>query len=218
MWWMTKQINRSLKLWGTLALLLSVSRRCCCNYSLKVKYQKGSLTVVSDPLPRAYLDEPPRQTEYCDELHQKHDWRNLERAISRMTTFRCPCPLPRRLAHHSGWNFSWGQAMFLVLRWYHGLKWFAAKLRKKMIEMAQFSHLGTGGWLRRACMNRLSLDISFSSAISVIYRSQHSFYSPWNPIKPLAKGWHGSLFLFGLRHYLVTVDYNLSFFHICGFA
>ena len=39
-------------------------------YNLDVKYQKGSLMVMSDPLSRAYLDEPPSQTEFCNELEE----------------------------------------------------------------------------------------------------------------------------------------------------
>ena len=34
-------------------------------YNLEVKYQRGSLMVISDPLSRAYLDEPPTQTEFA---------------------------------------------------------------------------------------------------------------------------------------------------------
>ena len=39
-------------------------------YNLDVKYQKGSLMVMSDPLSRAYLDELPTRTEYCHELEK----------------------------------------------------------------------------------------------------------------------------------------------------
>ena len=39
-------------------------------YNLDVKYQRGSLMVMSDPLSRAYLDEPPTQTEFCNELKE----------------------------------------------------------------------------------------------------------------------------------------------------
>ena len=30
------------------------------HYNLNIKYQKGSLMVISDPLSRAYLNEPPK--------------------------------------------------------------------------------------------------------------------------------------------------------------
>ena len=39
-------------------------------YNLDVKYQKGSLMFMSDPLSRAYLNEPPTESEYCNELEE----------------------------------------------------------------------------------------------------------------------------------------------------
>ena len=39
-------------------------------YNIDVKYQKGENMVMSDPLSRAYLDEPYSQTEYCNELEE----------------------------------------------------------------------------------------------------------------------------------------------------
>ena len=37
-------------------------------YNIDVKYRKGSLMLMSDTLSRDYLDEPPTQTEYRNEL------------------------------------------------------------------------------------------------------------------------------------------------------
>ena len=39
-------------------------------YNLDVKYQKGKLMVMPDPLSQAYLDEPPAQTEFRNELKE----------------------------------------------------------------------------------------------------------------------------------------------------
>ena len=39
-------------------------------YNLDVKYQEDAKMVMSDPLSRAYVDEPPNQTEFCNELEE----------------------------------------------------------------------------------------------------------------------------------------------------
>ena len=69
---MPERIINLLKLFSrrTVAPLLSVYRGCYKRYKLDVKYQKGSLMVMSDLLSRAYLDEIPTQTEYCHELEK----------------------------------------------------------------------------------------------------------------------------------------------------
>ena len=39
-------------------------------YNHDVTYQKRSLMLMSDPLSRAYLNEPPTETEHCNELEE----------------------------------------------------------------------------------------------------------------------------------------------------
>jgi len=65
-------------------------------YNLDVKCQKGSLMVMSDPLSRAYLDEPPTQTEYCNELEEivlVEDLPISEARLKELKEGRFSCPL-----------------------------------------------------------------------------------------------------------------------------
>ena len=67
-------------------------------YNIDVKYQKGGNMVMSDPLSRAYLDEPYSQTAYCNELEEIvlvdlylspiHAFTTSEKPLPVMLTFR----------------------------------------------------------------------------------------------------------------------------------
>ena len=57
-------------------------------YNLDVKYQKGEKMVMSDPLSRAYVDDPPLQTEYCHELEHIILVDDLPISDARLNSFR----------------------------------------------------------------------------------------------------------------------------------
>ena len=57
-------------------------------YNLDVKYQTGAKMVMSDPLPRAYVDEPPKQTEFCNELEEIVLMDDLPISEVRLTDFK----------------------------------------------------------------------------------------------------------------------------------
>ena len=67
-----------------------LQRRLLClqRYNLDVKYQKGRLMIMSDPLSRAYLDEPPAQTEFCNELKKIVLMEDLPISEARLKEFK----------------------------------------------------------------------------------------------------------------------------------
>lgn len=139
-------------------------------YNLDVKYQKGDKMVMSDPLSRACVDEPPWQPEYCHELEKIVLVDDLPISYARLNSFR------KATACDSNLQI----LMFTVLEgWYsiedgvpqeiksyfscreeimvqNGLLFkgeriiVPAQLRKEMMEKIHSFHLGIEGCLRRA--------------------------------------------------------------------
>jgi len=141
-------------------------------YNLDVKYQKGAKMVMSDPLSRAYMyvDEPPNQTEFCNELEEIVLMDDLPISETRLKDFKEATAYDNDLqilmtTVLEGWpstqaevpaaakpyfpfreeitaqnGFLFNSERFIV----------PAKLRREMMEKVHSSHLGIEGCLRRA--------------------------------------------------------------------
>ena len=212
-------------------------------YNLDVKYQKGSMMVMSDPLSRAYLDEPPAQTEFCNELKEIVLVEDLPISEARLKEFKEGTASDDTLqilmsTVLEGWPSTLDKVPAEVKPYFqfqdeitaqNGLLFkgerliVPAKLRKEMMEKVHSSHLGVEGCLRRARevfywprMNAEFKDFILKCDIC-------NSYKPAQPQEPLmpheipSRPWQkvgSDLFLFDHRFYLITVDYYSSFFEV----
>ena len=212
-------------------------------YNLDVKYQKGSLMVMSDPLSRAYLDEPPTQTEYCNELEEIVLVEDLPISEARLKEFKEGTALDDTLqilmsTVLEGWPNTLDEVPAEVKPYFqfrdeitaqNGLLFkgerliVPVKLRKEMMEKVHSSHLGIEGCLRRArevfYWPRLNAELKDF----ILKCDTCNSYKPAQPREPLmpheipSRPWQKvgtDLFLFDQRQYLITVDYYSSFFEV----
>ena len=212
-------------------------------YNLEVKYQKGSSMVMSDPLSRAYLDEPPTQTEYCSELEAIILTEDLPISEARLMEFKEGTASDENLQTLmsvvlEGWPSTPDEVPAEVKPYFqfrdeitaqNGLLFKAerlivpAKLRKEMMEMVHSSHLGIEGCLRRARevfywprMNAELKDFILKCDICNSFKpEQHR--EPLMPHEIPSRPWQKvgtDMFFFDGRQYLITVDYYSSFFEV----
>ena len=206
-------------------------------YNLDVKYQKGSLMLMSDPLSRAYLNEPPTETERCNELEEIVLVEDLPITEARLKEFKEGTASDDNLqilisTALEGWPSTMDEAPAQVKPYFqfgdqitaqNGLLFkgerliVPAKLRKEMMERVHSSHLDIEGCLRRARevfywprMNAEFKDFIPKCDICNLCKPTQ----PWEiPSRPWQKA-GTDLFLFDQRHYLITVDYYSSFFEV----
>ena len=207
---------------------------CLQRYNLDVKYQKGSLMIMSDPLSRAYLNEPPTETEYCNELEEIVLVEDLPISEARLKEFKEGTASDDNLqilmsTVLEGWPSTLDEVPAQVKPYFqfrdnitsqNGLLFkgerliVPAKLRKEMMERVHSSHLGTEGCLRRARevfywprMNAEFKDFSLKCDICNLYKP----VQPREPLMPHeipSRPWQKvgtDLFLFDQRHYLITL-------------
>ena len=204
--------------------------------------QKGSLMVMSDPLSRAYLDEPPTQTEFCNELEEIVLVEDLPISEAQLKEFKEGTASDDILqilmsAVLEGWPKTLDEVPAEVKPYFqvrdeitahNGLLFkgerliVPAKLRKEMMEKIHLSHLGIEGCLRRArevfYWPRLKELKDFILKCDIC-----NLYKPAQPREPLmpheipSRPWQKvgtDLFLFDQRQYLITADYYSSFFEV----
>ena len=212
-------------------------------YNLCVKYQKGSSMVMSDPLSRAYVDNPPNQTEYCHELEEIALVDDLPISEEFLQEFKGSTATDTDLQMLmtvvlEGWPDLQAAAPVEVKPYFHsrheitiqnGLLFkddrliVPAVLRKKMVAKIHSSHLGIEGCLRRARevfywprMNSELKDFILKCDIC----NSHKPEQPQEPLMPHEiplRPWQKvgtDLFQFEGRHYIITVDYYSSFFEV----
>ena len=139
-------------------------------YNLDVKYQKGEKMVMSDPLSRAYVDDPPSQTEYCHELEHIVLVDDLPISDARLSSFRKATAGDASLqilmsTVLEGWPGTEDGVPQEIKSYFscraditvqNGLLFkgeriiVPSQLRKEMMEKIHSSHLGIEGCLRRA--------------------------------------------------------------------
>ena len=211
--------------------------------NLDVKYQKGAKMVMSDPLSRAYVDEPPNRTEFCNELEEIVLMDDLPISETRLKDFKeaTACDNDIQILMTTvleGWPSTQAEVPAVVKPYFpfreeitaqNGLLFKSerfivpAKLRREMMEKVHSSHLGIEGCLRRArevfYWPRMNAEIKDYILKCDICNS----FKPEQLREPLmfheipSRPWQRvatDLFLFDQRQYLITVDYYSSFFEV----
>ena len=212
-------------------------------YNIDVKYQKGENMVMSDPLSRAYVDEPCSETEYCNEVEEIVLVDDLPISHARLNDFRkvTACDADLQILMSTVLEI-WPSTQAEVpqeIRPYFSLKEeitvqngllfkgdriiVPASLRKEMMEKVHSSHLGIEGCSRRARevfywprMNAELKDFILKCDVCNSYKPEQP-REPLMPHKIPSRPWQKvgtDLLQFDGRQYLITVDYYSSFFEV----
>lgn len=190
-------------------------------YNLDVKYQKGSLLVMSDPLSRAYLDEPPTQTEFCNELEEIVLVKDLPNSEARLKEFKEGTAsddnrqilmstvlegllntldeVPAEIKPYFQFRDEITTQNGLLFKGERLIV--PTKLRKEMMEKVHSSHLGIGieGCLRRAREVFYWSHLNAELDDFILKCDICSLYKPAQPREPLipleipSRPWHGSV-------------------------
>ena len=174
-------------------------------HKLDVKYQKGSLMLMSDPLSRAYLNEPPTETEYCNELQEIVLVVDFPISEARSKEFKDGTASDDSLqifmsAVLEGWLSTLDEVPVQVKPHFqfrdeitaqNGLLFkgerliVPAKLRKEMMERIHSSHLGIEGCLRRAREVFYWLPMNAEFKDFILKCDICNLYKPAQPREPL---------------------------------
>ena len=199
--------------------------------------------VMSDPLSRAYVDEPCSQTEYCNEVEEIVLVDDLAISHARLNDFRkvtaCDADLQILMSTVlEGWTSTQAQAPQEIRPYFSFKKEITvqngslfkgdriivpASVRKEMMEKVYSSRLGIKGCSRRArevfCWPRMNSDLKDFILKCDVCNS----YKPEQPREPLmphefpSRPWQKvgtDLLQFDGRQYLITVDYYSPFFEV----
>ena len=199
--------------------------------------------LMSDPLSRAYVDDPPSQTEYCHELEHIVLVDDLPISDARLNSFRKATAGDASLqilmsTVLEGWPSTEDGVPQEIKSYFscraditvqNGLLFkgeriiVPSQLRKEMMEKIHSSHLGIEGCLRRARevfywprMNAELKDFILKCDVCNSFKPQQ----PQEPLMPHKiptrpeQKVGTDLMQFDGRQYLITVDYFSSFFEV----